>query len=93
MQIAFEWATTTNHRHHHSGHLLTICTDSQSLLTLLLKAYANLFDTSADPRGPLCEEEPQRIEHCVRRCPRLDSTAKTKSFDQCLMQFFKDDDG
>ncbi len=42
--------------------------------TPLLKAYANLLDPSADPLCPLCKEEPQTIEHCLRRCPRLDAT-------------------
>ncbi len=44
--------------------------------TPLLKAYANLLDPSAHPLCPLCKEEPQTIEHWLRRCPRLD--AKTK---------------
>ncbi len=42
--------------------------------TPLLKAYANLLDTSADPLCPLGKEEPQTIEHWLRRCRRLDST-------------------
>ncbi len=42
--------------------------------TPLLKAYANLVDPSADPLCPLCKEEPQTIEHWLRRCPRLDAT-------------------
>ncbi len=42
--------------------------------TPLLKAYANHLDPSADPLCPLCEEEPQTIEHWLRRCPRLDAT-------------------
>ncbi len=42
--------------------------------TPLLKAYANLLDPSADPLCPLCEEEPQTIEHWLRRCQRLDAT-------------------
>ncbi len=41
--------------------------------TPLLKAYANLLDPSADPLCPLCKEEPQTIEHWLRRCPRLDA--------------------
>ncbi len=40
----------------------------------LLKAYANLLSPSADPLCPLCKEEPQTIEHWLRRCPRLDAT-------------------
>ncbi len=40
----------------------------------LLKAYANLLDPSADPLCRLCKEEPQTIEHWLRRCPRLDAT-------------------
>ncbi len=42
--------------------------------TQLLKAYANLLDPSADPLYSLCKEEPQTIEHWLRRCPRLDAT-------------------
>ncbi len=42
--------------------------------TPLLKAYANLLDPSADPLCPLCKEEPQTIEHWLRRCPRLAAT-------------------
>ncbi len=42
--------------------------------TPLLKAYDNLLDLSADPLCPLCKEEPQTIEHWLRRCPRLDSS-------------------
>ncbi len=42
--------------------------------TPLLKAYANLLDHFADPLCPLCKEEPQTIEHWLRRCPRLDAT-------------------
>ncbi len=41
--------------------------------TPLLKEYANLLDPSADPLCPLCKEEPQAIEHWLRRCPRLDA--------------------
>ncbi len=40
----------------------------------LLKAYANLPNTSADPLRPLCAEEPQAIEYLVWKCPRLDAT-------------------
>ncbi len=40
--------------------------------TPLLKAYANLLGPSADPLCPLCKEDPQTIEHWLRRCPRLD---------------------
>ncbi len=39
--------------------------------TPLRKAYANLLDPSTDPLCPLCKEEPQTIEHWLRRCPRL----------------------
>ncbi len=42
--------------------------------TPLLRVYANLLDPSADPLCPLCKEEPQKIEHWLRRCPRLDVT-------------------
>ncbi len=42
--------------------------------TPLLKAYANLLDPSTNPLCPLCKEEPQTIEHWLRRCPRLDAT-------------------
>ncbi len=42
--------------------------------TPLLKAYENLLDPSADPLCPLCKEEPQTIEHWLRRCHRLDAT-------------------
>ncbi len=42
--------------------------------TPLLKAYANLLDLSADPLCPLCKENPQTIEHWLRRRPRLDAT-------------------
>ncbi len=42
--------------------------------TSLLKAYANLLDSSTDPLCPLCKEEPQTIEHWLRRWPRLDAT-------------------
>ncbi len=42
--------------------------------TPLMKAYANLFDPSADPLCPLCKEEPQTIEHWLRGCPWLDAT-------------------
>ncbi len=42
--------------------------------TPLLKAYANTLDPSTDPLCPLCKEEPQTIEHWLRRCPRLDAT-------------------
>ncbi len=42
--------------------------------TPLLKAYADLLDPSADPLCTLCKEEPQTIEHWLRRCPRLDVT-------------------
>ncbi len=42
--------------------------------TPLLKAYANLPDPSAGPLCPLCKEEPQTIEHWLRRCLRLDAT-------------------
>ncbi len=45
--------------------------------TPLLKAYANFLDPSADPLCPLCKEEPQTIEHRLRRCPRLDATKQT----------------
>ncbi len=38
--------------------------------TPLLRAYANLLDPSAIPLCPLCKEEPQTIEHWLRRCPR-----------------------
>ncbi len=40
----------------------------------LLKAYVNLLDPTADPLCPLCKEEPQTIEHWLRRCPGLDAT-------------------
>ncbi len=40
----------------------------------LLKTYVYLLDPSADPLYPLCKEEPQTIEHWLRRCPRLDKT-------------------
>ncbi len=40
--------------------------------TPLLKAYANLLD----PLRPLCKEEPQTIEHWLRRCPRLDANGQ-----------------
>ncbi len=40
----------------------------------LLKADANLLDPSADPLCPLCKEEPQTIEHWLRRCLRLEAT-------------------
>ncbi len=40
----------------------------------LVKVYANLLDPSADPLCPFCKEEPQTIEHWLRRCPRLDAT-------------------
>ncbi len=42
--------------------------------TPLLKAYANLLDPFADPLCPLCKEEPQAIEHWLRRCHRPDAT-------------------
>ncbi len=42
--------------------------------TPLLKAYVSLHDPSADPLCPLCKEEPQTIEHWLRRCPRLGAT-------------------
>ncbi len=42
--------------------------------TPLLKAYVNLFDPSEDCLCPLCKEEPQTIEYCLQRCPRLDAT-------------------
>ncbi len=42
--------------------------------TLLLKAYANLLDSSADPLCPLCIGEPQTTDNWLRRCPRLDAT-------------------
>ncbi len=42
--------------------------------TSLLKNYANLLYPSADPLCPLCKEEPQTIEHWLRRCPGLDAT-------------------
>ncbi len=42
--------------------------------TPLMKAYTNLLDPSADPLFPFCKEEPQTIEHWLRRCPRLDAT-------------------
>ncbi len=42
--------------------------------TALLKAYDNLLDPSAGPLCPLCKEEPQTIEHWLRKCPRLDAT-------------------
>ncbi len=42
--------------------------------TPLLKAYANLLDPSADPLCPLSKEEPQTVEHWLRRCPRFDAT-------------------
>ncbi len=38
--------------------------------TPLLKAYANLLN----PLCSLCKEEPETIEHWLRRCPRLDAT-------------------
>ncbi len=41
--------------------------------TSLFKAFANLLDFSADPQCPLCKEEPQTIEHWLRRCLRLDA--------------------
>ncbi len=41
--------------------------------TPLLKAYANLLDSSADPLCPPCKEERQTIEHWQRWCPRLDA--------------------
>ncbi len=40
----------------------------------LLKTYANHLDPSVDPLCPLCKEEPQKIEHWLRRCPTLDAT-------------------
>ncbi len=40
----------------------------------LLKAYANLLDTSADPLCTLCKEKPQTIDIWLRRCPRFDAT-------------------
>ncbi len=42
--------------------------------TPLLKAYASLLDPSADLLCPFCKEEPQTIDHWLRRCPRLDAT-------------------
>ncbi len=47
--------------------------------TPLLKAYANLLNLSADPLFPVCKEEPQTIEHWLRRCPRLDATGQNIS--------------
>ncbi len=35
----------------------------------LLKAYANQLDTTVDPKGPSCGEEPQTVEHWLQRCP------------------------
>ncbi len=40
--------------------------------TPLLKAYAHPLDPAADPTCPLCEEEPQTLEHWLQRCPNLD---------------------
>ncbi len=37
-------------------------------------AYANLLDPSADPLCSLRKEEPQVIEHWLRRCFRLEAT-------------------
>ncbi len=42
--------------------------------TPLLKAYANLLDSSAAPLCPVCKEELQTIKHWLRWCPRLDAT-------------------
>ncbi len=50
--------------------------------TPVLKAYANHLDPSADPLCPLCKEEPQPIEHWLRRCPRLDATRQSFSTPQ-----------
>ncbi len=45
--------------------------------TPLLKDYANLLDPSAGPLCPLYKEEPQTIEHWLRRCLRLDATRQS----------------
>ncbi len=42
--------------------------------TLFLTAFANVLNPSADTLYPLYKEEPQTIEHWLRRCPRLDAT-------------------
>ncbi len=42
--------------------------------TPLLKTYTNLIDPSTDLLCPLCKEEPQTIEHWLRRCLRLGAT-------------------
>ncbi len=36
--------------------------------------FALYGEPSADPLCPLCKEEPQTMEHWLRRCPRLDAT-------------------
>ncbi len=46
----------------------------RDFLDSLLTTVANLLEPSADPLCPLCKEEPQTIEHWLRRCPRLDAT-------------------
>ncbi len=42
--------------------------------TPLLKAYANLLESSADPLCRLYKEEAQTIEPWLLICPRLDAT-------------------
>ncbi len=49
---------------------------------LITYAYANLFNPSADPLCPLCKEEPQTIEHWLRKCPKFDATRKSFSTPQ-----------
>ncbi len=40
-----------------------LVTPTLSKLTPLLKANANQFDTTVDPKCPSCGEEPQTVEH------------------------------
>ncbi len=57
--------------------------------TPLLKAYANRLDPSADPLCPLCKQEPQTIEHWLRRCPSALSCItlnESKEFENSLYQ-------
>ncbi len=36
--------------------------------TPIVEAYANQLDTTVDPKCPSCGEEPQTVEHWLRRC-------------------------
>ncbi len=66
----FSWSNDCMAINNRVGAVLLACLRADH--TPLLKAYAYLLDLDADPLCPLYKEEPQKIEHWLRRRPRLD---------------------